>query len=104
MSVFFFFQAEDGIRDYKVTGVQTCALPISLTEFLSDGISLLETDLLEISDTGKENVDDIAVFKERYRFAFPAETPPSNFSHPQPAELWAGADIDKPEVAPLTAV
>src|SRR2546426_4995593 len=29
MRVFFFFQAEDGIRDYKVTGVQTCALPIS---------------------------------------------------------------------------
>src|SRR5256885_3765349 len=27
-SRFFFFQAEDGIRDYKVTGVQTCALPI----------------------------------------------------------------------------
>src|SRR5256885_13158115 len=26
--VSFFFQAEDGIRDYKVTGVQTCALPI----------------------------------------------------------------------------
>src|SRR5688500_13980230 len=25
----FFIQAEDGIRDYKVTGVQTCALPIS---------------------------------------------------------------------------
>src|SRR5207248_4120570 len=27
---FFFFQAEDGIRDRTVTGVQTCALPISL--------------------------------------------------------------------------
>src|SRR3989454_4307318 len=27
-TAFFFFQAEDGIRDYKVTGVQTCALPI----------------------------------------------------------------------------
>src|SRR2546422_4581125 len=27
---FFFFQAEDGIRDVAVTGVQTCALPISL--------------------------------------------------------------------------
>src|SRR5687768_18601374 len=26
--VFFFFQAEDGIRDVAVTGVQTCALPI----------------------------------------------------------------------------
>src|SRR5215510_2311384 len=29
MVVFFFFQAEDGIRDGHVTGVQTCALPIS---------------------------------------------------------------------------
>src|SRR3712207_6414838 len=28
MYVFFFFQAEDGIRDIGVTGVQTCALPI----------------------------------------------------------------------------
>src|SRR5256885_7145543 len=28
MCFVFFFQAEDGIRDYKVTGVQTCALPI----------------------------------------------------------------------------
>src|SRR5256885_11359977 len=30
--VFFFFQAEDGIRDYKVTGVQTCALPICMEQ------------------------------------------------------------------------
>src|SRR5882762_11001034 len=30
MFFFFFFQAEDGIRDSSVTGVQTCALPISL--------------------------------------------------------------------------
>src|SRR5690606_40497503 len=29
MRGFFFFQAEDGIRDFHVTGVQTCALPIS---------------------------------------------------------------------------
>src|SRR5690606_40362882 len=29
---FFFFQAEDGIRDFHVTGVQTCALPIYLTQ------------------------------------------------------------------------
>src|SRR2546422_3557756 len=28
LSFFFFFQAEDGIRDVAVTGVQTCALPI----------------------------------------------------------------------------
>src|SRR2546430_13734025 len=31
MPFFFFFQAEDGIRDLTVTGVQTCALPISIT-------------------------------------------------------------------------
>src|SRR3712207_7327513 len=30
---FFFFQAEDGIRDIGVTGVQTCALPILTTDF-----------------------------------------------------------------------
>src|SRR5438309_7527722 len=30
--LFFFFQAEDGIRDGTVTGVQTCALPISTAE------------------------------------------------------------------------
>src|SRR5438046_9777502 len=29
IAYFFFFQAEDGIRDWSVTGVQTCALPIS---------------------------------------------------------------------------
>src|SRR2546427_2800674 len=29
--IFFFFQAEDGIRDLTVTGVQTCALPISIS-------------------------------------------------------------------------
>src|SRR2546429_7159625 len=32
---FFFFQAEDGIRDVAVTGVQTCALPISLAPLLT---------------------------------------------------------------------
>ena len=37
---FFFFQAEDGIRDTSVTGVQTCALPIFLATvpFLETGL------------------------------------------------------------------
>ena len=61
-----------------------------LTEFLSDGISLLESDLLEISDTGKELVDDISAFKERYRFAFQAEPAPLNY--PTPAERHAAFD------------
>src|SRR5256885_1427697 len=34
----FFFQAEDGIRDYKVTGVQTCALPISMENRRGSGV------------------------------------------------------------------
>src|SRR5437764_10687812 len=35
---FFFFQAEDGIRDTSVTGVQTCALPIfAISSLLQDG-------------------------------------------------------------------
>src|SRR5256886_3174025 len=38
---FFFFQAEDGIRDLTVTGVQTCALPISL-DLLLDGLKVGE--------------------------------------------------------------
>src|SRR5256885_11388729 len=36
--VVFFFQAEDGIRDYKVTGVQTCALPISAVDMVDEGL------------------------------------------------------------------
>src|SRR6266852_8045963 len=38
MVFFFFFQAEDGIRDATVTGVQTCALPISALVLVSLGV------------------------------------------------------------------
>src|SRR5258706_6187098 len=34
---YLFFQAEDGIRDWSVTGVQTCALPISFNEISPNG-------------------------------------------------------------------
>src|SRR5256885_4916863 len=44
---FFFFQAEDGIRDYKVTGVQTCALPISP---LADGVSVARPAFAWLAD------------------------------------------------------
>src|SRR2546430_2059589 len=40
----FFFQAEDGIRDLTVTGVQTCALPISVRQHLLDGGRVLRAD------------------------------------------------------------
>src|SRR3989339_346431 len=35
-TIFFFFQAEDGIRDWSVTGVQTCALPIQAEDCIRD--------------------------------------------------------------------
>src|SRR2546423_7386018 len=41
---FFFFQAEDGIRDKLVTGVQTCALPISRPDLPLDGADPVEPD------------------------------------------------------------
>ena len=37
----FFFQAEDGIRDRLVTGVQTCALPISNGNLIGDAVVML---------------------------------------------------------------
>src|SRR6266496_2333768 len=44
---FFFFQAEDGIRDLYVTGVQTCALPISLTDARSPDLQIGVSILVE---------------------------------------------------------
>src|SRR2546425_1570284 len=41
---FFFFQAEDGIRDKLVTGVQTCALPIWSLSLLSAGLGPSSTE------------------------------------------------------------
>src|SRR2546430_11887976 len=44
LSFFFFFQAEDGIRDLTVTGVQTCALPI----LIAGHMDLLFTDAANV--------------------------------------------------------
>src|SRR6201989_1969943 len=49
---FFFFQAEDGIRDLYVTGVQTCALPISSSGLHSNGYTLARRALLEEGGLG----------------------------------------------------
>src|SRR3989449_6866797 len=49
LPVFFFFQAEDGIRDVAVTGVQTCALPIYtfVANYLHDASSRLRLFALD---------------------------------------------------------
>src|SRR5699024_7826310 len=69
---FFFFQVEDGIRDRNVTGVQTCALPISdfdlvlygrnvssrLSDKVSDRVLLVDGNFEEF-DKIKENLVDV---------------------------------------------
>ena len=78
-----------------------------LTEFLSDGISLLENSLLEISDNGQESIEDIAAFKERYRFAFPPEPPPLNLEVRSAAagygvaQAEANAAVVQPDPSPV---
>ena len=45
---FFFFQAEDGIRDWSVTGVQTCALPILVPVTSDNRIPFLQTNKVDL--------------------------------------------------------
>ena len=56
----FFFQAEDGIRDWSVTGVQTCALPISSRDDLV--IYLARATVFN----GKVRIQGLGTEAERY--------------------------------------
>src|SRR2546425_6069570 len=56
--VFFFFQAEDGIRDKLVTGVQTCALPISALFLHQDAAQSLEPCRHSLSEKDPFFADD----------------------------------------------
>src|SRR5437867_11533813 len=71
--MFFFFQAEDGIRDRTVTGVQTCALPIYLDERVHADErrraplpSLLERDEREDQERGHEGVALAVLHREQH--------------------------------------
>src|SRR5690625_7709877 len=54
---FFFFQAEDGIRDGHVTGVQTCALPISIEDVFLAGLVLSGTEVKSLRQGRASLVD-----------------------------------------------
>ena len=60
-----------------------------LTEFISDAISVLEFDLLQISTNGEETTGDIAAFKQRYSFAFPAAPASESRASEQAAQAEA---------------
>src|SRR5690606_40131807 len=60
---FFFFQAEDGIRDFHVTGVQTCALPISkeartMDTFIHYGIAAAHQAVMDAGLPTGEDLDE----------------------------------------------
>ena len=57
--VFFFFQAEDGIRDDLVTGVQTCALPIL---FLLQTIPITTPKFASLNSAHRYNCNYMCIF------------------------------------------
>src|SRR5947209_10576113 len=61
---FFFFQAEDGIRDIGVTGVQTCALPISqeLSSMKREGVSFPDFGYMVTPQEYIEKYSDQPIF------------------------------------------
>jgi len=76
------------IFQYAVNAALTAEMYGPLTEFVSDAISVLEFDLLQISSTGVETVEDLTAFKQRYSFAFPVAVEPEPVAS---FEMEAGA-------------
>jgi chemosensory pili system protein ChpA (sensor histidine kinase/response regulator) len=60
-----------------------------LTEFLADAVTVLEFDILQIVADGQETVEDIASFKHRYSFAFPAAV-----AEPEPVQSEVASAIE----------
>src|SRR2546427_2102021 len=85
---FFFFQAEDGIRDLTVTGVQTCALPISL-ERPGPGNCLHEHRSRRPSLRAAPRARERAVTQGALRAA-PSRTCPSASAAPRPVQPLEG--------------
>ncbi|MGH9491976.1 MAG: hybrid sensor histidine kinase/response regulator [Terriglobales bacterium] len=67
-----------------------------LVEFISEAVAVLESDLLLISDTGGEAVEDINAFKEKYPFAFQAPVAAVPESEAAPAETAEAAAVATP--------
>jgi chemosensory pili system protein ChpA (sensor histidine kinase/response regulator) len=86
------------IFHYAMNATLTADMHGPLTEFISDAISVLEFDLLQISSSGAETVDDITAFKQRYSFAFPAA--PSASASASDNEYSSTADRSTPRTDP----
>src|SRR5260221_11888390 len=97
--LFFFFQAEDGIRDHCVTGVQTCALPISS---LRSGHTLMAELVAagEIDLALDAHVQGVARLKEK---GAPIDWKPLQPSFGQPSSVGTAARAPHPTAALLFA-
>src|SRR5690606_40393031 len=90
----FFFQAEDGIRDFHVTGVQTCALPIFDYDPTGRAADVFQRDYLEVPQPGGGEA-----LRYPYRYLAPVNTGvPSGLdleigraSCRERVEIWVGA-------------
>jgi chemosensory pili system protein ChpA (sensor histidine kinase/response regulator) len=96
------------IFHYAMNATLTADMHGPLTEFISDAISVLEFDLLQISSSGSETIEDLAAFKQRYSFAFPAEpSQPKEYSDDDYGSATIGADHGEgqsiPEVFPAVS-
>src|SRR5437773_11432783 len=92
---FFFFQAEDGIRDRDVTGVQTCALPISVNYTNAATI---------IGDDFKDTEDLEGVFSGMVKFTEPAFWPYNGLEGRYDNATWAYKRGPKPPPGAIGAV
>src|SRR5438128_4399277 len=102
-ALFFFFQAEDGIRDATVTGVQTCALPICSNDFFvgrrnsghsSDILSSVIAAAEWTNAPGKKLLSAVAVGYEMVGAAFDAfSTAPGGWDYTNLSALGATAAI-----------
>src|SRR5258708_10909957 len=76
--IFFFFQAEDGIRDDLVTGVQTCALPISGIPLVFEEAGAEGIEHTYVPPTSIPSLEEaVAKYFENFLQAFPASELPS---------------------------
>src|SRR5256885_6780627 len=88
---FFFFQAEDGIRDYKVTGVQTCALPIYPPSKLDERLTRIEKIISQIGVLGEITLRQMKMFAEVTEYEIVYRRP-RQFCHARSEERRVGKE------------
>src|SRR5260370_15499889 len=94
--IFFFFQAEDGIRYSSVTGVQTCALPIFADRLAEAFAECLHKRVRDEWGYGREEgLSPADLIQEKYRGIRPAAGYPACPDHTEKGPLWQLLDVQK---------